>query len=277
MVCKNHQRLVTVCLMLLFMILLCGTAWALLDDLAWPEASGEARQTADKLTVDYSHADLGYVMVHGPSTDKRLKLRVNCNGMELQYDINGKEEWEIIPLQFGEGTYTFSLFLGAGGNKYQSGGKMTVSAKFGNPNAAYLMPNQYVYYDKDTPAVAKSEEICEGLTTDQEKFDAIRAYIKENYVYDFVKANSALPAGTLPSVEYVWNSGMGICQDLAALAACMLRVQGIPTRLDIGHVGGNYYHAWNSVIINGQLIQYDPTADVSSIPLDMGYRLERYY
>ena len=264
------------CVLLWCLVLLCGTAWALMDGIVWPEASGDVVQTADKLTIDYSHADLGYVMVHGPATDKRLKLQVETKAGKLVYDINSKQEWEIIPLQLGDGNYTFSLFVHAGGTKYAAGGKMTITADLGNENAAFMVPTQYVYYERETPAVAKSDELCEGLTTDQEKFEAIRTYIKENYQYDFVKANT-VTSGTLPSVDYAWEKGMGICQDLAALAACMLRVQGIPTRLDIGYVNGNYYHAWNNVLLDGQFVQHDPTMDVTQSLPNGNYRLERYY
>ena len=274
---RNRQWRTVACVLAWCLVLLCGTAWALMDGIVWPEATGEVVDTSDKLTVDRSHAEQGYVMVHGPSTDKRLKLLVDKDGSQLQYDINGKEEWEIIPLQLGDGKYTLTLFVQASGGKYASGGKLAIETTMTSEAAPFLIPSQYVYYVPDTPAIAKSDEICEGLTTDQEKFDAIRAYIKENYQYDFVKA-STVTTGTLPSVDYAWDTGMGICQDLAALAACMLRVQGIPTRLEIGWVGKNYYHAWNNVVINGQLVQYDPTMDVTDAAVPGGgYRLERWY
>lgn len=274
---KNALRRVGMCLTLAFLFVVGQMGWALLEGLVWPEASGDLVDSSDKLTIDYSHADEGYVMAHGPSTNQQLKLRVQKDGGMLDYDLNGNEEWEIIPLQLGDGTYTFMLYVNAGGNKYAPGGKMTVSTALADPYEVFLIPSQYVYYEADTPAVAKSEEICAGLETDQQKYEAVREYIKANYEYDYDKAASRLPAGTLPSVDYIWDTGKGICQDLAALAACMLRVQGVPTQLVIGYVGGSYYHAWNNVIIDGEYIQYDPTADVSNIPLDMGYQMERFY
>ena len=273
---RDRQWRTMACVVLGCLVLLCGTAWALWDGIVWPEATGEVVDISNKLTIDSSHADLGYVMAHGPETSKRLKLRVQKDGATLDYDINGKGEWEIIPLQFGNGNYTFSLFINSSGNQYASGGKMNIKAQLSNDNAAYLVPTQYVYYEPETKAVAKSDELCEGLTTDQEKFEAIRAYIQENYQYDFVKANT-VTVGTLPSVDYAWENGMGICQDLAALAACMLRVQGIPTRLDIGYVNGNYYHAWNNVLLDGQFVQYDPTMDVTQALPNGKYTLQRYY
>ena len=274
--CKDRQRRIVTYLVLLCVIAVCGTAWALFDGINWPEASGQMVDTSSKLTIDYSHIDLGYVMVHGPQSSKSVKLQVSKDGYGLNYDINGNGNWEIIPLQFGEGNYKFAMFEHASGTKFTPVGQLQLTAQFSNPASVYLIPSQYVYYVKETPAVAKSDEICAGLSSDQEKFDAIRAYIRDNYVYDFDKAKS-VSTGLLPSVDYVWDKGMGICQDLAALAACMLRVQGIPTQLMIGYVDGNYYHAWNYVYINGQPVQYDPTADVSDIPLNSTYQPERFY
>ena len=42
------------------------------------------------------------------------------------------------------------------------------------------------------------------------------------------------------------NTGKGICFDYAALAASMLRSQGIPTKMIFGYVAPQgLYHAWN--------------------------------
>ena len=277
---KGFQWRTAVCAVLACLVLIGGTAWALMDGLVWPEATGEAVDTSDRLTIDYSHVDQGYVMAHGPSTSKQLRLVVNKDGNELQYTLNGNEEWEIIPLQFGDGNYNFTLAIQASGYSFQVGGKMTITAEFENANSVYLIPNQYVAYspenEANVEAMEKSDELCEGLTTDEEKFEAIRAYMKENYTYDFDKART-VTGGTLPSAEYAWEKGMGICQDLAALAACMLRVQGVPVKLEIGYLGGNYYHAWNSVYLNGEWVRYDPTMELNAIPTGYSYSLQRWY
>lgn len=81
------------------------------------------------------------------------------------------------------------------------------------------------------------------MTDDREIFETIRGYIKANYMYDYVKA-ATVAGGTLPDIDGCYEKKMGICQDLAALAACMLRVQGVPTRLMVGYAG-KMYHAWN--------------------------------
>ena len=272
---NRKKRRATVCLMAVFTVCFVVVAAALLENVIWPEASGENVLKSSELTVDCSHADLGYIMVKGASK-KGLKVRVSKNGSQLMYDLNPNGEWEVFPLQMGDGKYNISLFTNVSGNKYASSGSVDLNVKVTNPATVYLITNQYVEYTPDTEAVAKSEELCEGLTTDEEKFEAIRTYIRDNYAYDFDKART-VTGGTLPSIDYLWEEGMGICQDLAATAACMLRVQGIPTQLVIGYVNRNYYHAWNSVLIDGKQILYDPTADLGAIPADPSYTVERFY
>ena len=271
----EKKRRATVCLMAVFAICFAVVAVAVLENVIWPEASGEKVLTSSELTVDCSHADLGYFMAKG-AKKKGLKLRVSKGGAQLMYDLNANGEWEVFPLQMGDGKYNIALFTNVSGNKYASSGSVDLEAKITNPETVYLITNQYVEYTPDTEAVAKSEELCEGLETDKEKFEAIRNYIRENYAYDFDKART-VTGGTLPSIDYLWDKGMGICQDLAAAAACMLRVQGIPTQLVIGYVNRNYYHAWNSVLIDGQQILYDPTADLDAIPANPSYTVERFY
>jgi len=251
-------------------------ALASIGDAVWPQADGVNEKSDGGLTVDYSHAQDGYIMVKGPETDKRLKLRISRGKSTMTYDLNGSGEYEVFPLQLGSGEYQCVLFKNAKGKKYSQEGKAKFKVELAREDAPFLCPSQYVNYTAETQAVLLSEEICAGLGSDQEKFEAVRAYIQSNYAYDFVKA-STVEGGTLPDIDGCYEKKMGICQDLAAMAACMLRVQGIPTKLVIGYVGKNYYHAWNGVIIDGEEILYDPTLDLNAISGNQKYRIERFY
>ena len=181
----------------------------------------------------------------------------------------------MFPLQLGDGSYTVELFENVSGKKHSAEGKVSVNVKLDDPYAPFLGPNQYVNYTPDTEAVQTSYELCAGMTDPQEIFETVQAYIKANYLYDYVKAET-VKSGTLPDIDGCYESKMGICQDLAAMAACMLRVQGIPTRLMIGYAG-KMYHAWNTVIINGEEVLYDPTLELSAIDSGLTYTVERYY
>ena len=194
---------------------------------------------------------------------------------KLTYDLNTSGDYEVFPLQLGDGSYTVELFENVSGKKYSAEGKVSVNVKLDDPYAPFLGPNQYVNYTPDTEAVQTSYELCAGMTDPQEIFETVQAYIKANYLYDYVKAET-VKSGTLPDIDGCYESKMGICQDLAAMAACMLRVQGIPTRLMIGYAG-KMYHAWNTVIINGEEVLYDPTLELSAIDSGLTYTVERYY
>ncbi len=153
-------------------------------------------------------------------------------------------------------------------------GAVTLSVSLKNENAAFLAPNQWVNYTEGSSALALSDQICEGLGSDKEKYEAVRAYIKKNFVYDYIKALN-ISNGTMPDIEGCLSSHSGICQDLAALAACMLRVQGIPAKFVIGYIG-KQYHAWVVVLLDGQEILFDPTADIGGVGRG-SYSVERIY
>lgn len=254
-----------------------ATAWALLSDPVWPEASGAKELSDGALVVDASHAESGYIMARAEKSDKRLKLRVEKDGVTLTYDLNTDGEYEVFPLQLGSGSYKWSLFKNVTGKKYAQSGAVTVSAELSTEDAAFLVPSQYVNYTPDTEAVRIAAELCQGLDSDRDKFEAIRDYIRKNYVYDFVRATTVASAtGVLPDIDGCVEKRMGICQDLAAMAACMLRTQGVPTKLVVGYAN-NSYHAWNSVTLGGEEILYDPTAELNALVQNAAYTVERFY
>jgi len=269
------QRAAAACLLLLWIGCISLAAFALVADLHWPCVSGEKQYSKGSLQVDAGNASRGYIMVRGASCSSRLKMRISRGEETLTYDLNNLGEFETFPLQLGSGGYTVSLFKNIKGNKYSKEGSVQFSVEMPDENACYLYPNQYVSYTQDSPAVALSMQICEGLETDREKFEAIRDYIESNFLYDFVKA-ATVPAGSMPDIDGCMERRMGICQDLTALTACMLRVQGIPAKLVIGYADRSY-HAWNSVLLDGEFITLDVTADLKGISGDVVYTVERSY
>ena len=241
----------------------------------WPEASGDDVKTNGKLVIDVSHKEQGYVMACiSSSSSKRLKLRVTYGDVKLNYDLNGDGSYEIFPLQMGSGKYVFSLFMNTKGKKYSSEGKIEVSVKLENENAAYLVPNQYVNYGYMTAAVQKSYELCNGKS-EKDAYKAVKKFMKSEFAYDFVRA-LMVEAGQLPDIDYCFENKMGICQDLAAVTVCMLRVQGIPAKLVIGYADKNY-HAWTTIVVNGEEVFFDPTAVLGAISNIKSYNAERMY
>lgn len=269
---RAARRAVAACLAMIFLLGL-ATAYALLAAV-WPEASGEKRYDKGSLTVDASHAELGYIEARAESS-KKLKLRISKGDVTYTYDLNGSGEYEVFPLQMGSGAYVCSLYRNVQGNKYSKDAEISLSVELADENAAFLCPSQYVNYNQDSAAVAASEEVCAGLNTDREKVEAVREYMIGSFTYDYVRALTS-PPSYLGDVEGCFETHMGLCQDLAVVAACMLRVQGIPTQVVIGYAG-EIYHAWNNVLIDGEYHRLDITAELSGFSKDTVYTAERYY
>lgn len=259
-------------LVLVGICLACG-AWALLEGVIWPE-EGDRVSSDGSLTMDYSHASQGYVLARA-SSSKRLKLRVSKGDTTLTYDLNGEGEYEVFPLQLGDGKYSWTLYENVTGNSYAQAGGMSFSVELEDANAPFLCPNQYVNFTPESQVVAVAAELCQGLETGAEKLAAVRAYIQENYLYDYIKAVTTTP-GQMPDIEGCMESRMGICQDLAAMAAAMLRSQGVPVEFVVGYAG-NVYHAWAVVLLEEGNVLYDPTVDVNGIAAGAVYTTERFY
>lgn len=245
--------------------------------LVFSQASGTNTLTGGKVTVDISNAYQGYIMVQfGGTTDKRLKARISYNGTEYPYDLNSNGEYETYPLQFGSGKYGIEVLENVKGTSYSRIFNKSFNVELNNENAAFLCPNQYVWYTPSTEAVAKSFEICDGLTDNMAKAKALYNYVGDNVMYDYMKALT-VQKGYMPDVDETLNTRMGICFDYSSLLACMMRVQGIPTKIVIGNlITMNQYHAWNLALIDGSWVLLDATFKNSNYSAS-DYDQERFY
>ena len=272
----KHGKLV-VGIFAMLVLVVCTFVFSL-SEILMPVASGKKVLKADKLTVDASNADQGYIMVKGPKTKTRLKVTVEITGTKLQYDLNGEGEYEVFPLQLGRTNYTVSLWRQVEGKKYGKIGQVKVAAKMEDELSCFLYPNQYVNYKKDSPCVKEAAEICKGLETDKEKFETIRKYVVKNFQYDYIKSVTvAGSSGMLPDIEGCWKGKKGICQDLSAMACAMMRTQGIPARLVIGTLGSGTPHAWVVAHVDGEERFFDPTAELNASNKSDSYSALRWY
>ena len=268
----SHGKLRAACLTLFMTLLVCCGAMGLIALL--PEASGDVVYYKGDTTIDASHSDQGYVMIKHKSTDKRLKVRVSLGKATYTYDLRNDGEYETFPLQLGNGKCKIQVFKQASGTKYGSDASVSFKVSLSDDNLPFLYPNQYVCYAEDSVAVQKSYELCDSLQTDAEKVQSIYEFVSTNIVYDHIRALT-VEGGYIPSIDDVLAEQKGICFDYSALMACMLRVQGIPTKLVIGYADKTY-HAWNSILIDGEWVLYDATAAASNMTVKK-YTVERVY
>ncbi len=252
-----------------------------------PEASGTVVYGNDKVTIDASHTSEGYIMVNYHGSSAKVKLQITLpNSLTYTYTLHSG--YETFPLTGGDGSYKLGIYENISGDQYATAYSVDLSLQISNSMGPYLYPNQYVNYSNASNTIQKSSSLSAGANTDLELVEAVYNYITSNFSYDYDLAAN-VKSGYLPDVDSVYAKKKGICFDYAAVMATMLRVQQIPTRMEIGYVG-DVYHAWISVYIsdvgwiNG-IIQFhgdswtmmDPTmASTSSSPKNYIPNQDRY-
>jgi transglutaminase-like putative cysteine protease len=114
-----------------------------------------------------------------------------------------------------------------------------------DPFQPFLRPSDYSRYNEDSLCVREAADISRNAQTQVDVVSAIYAYINSSIRYDHEKATK-VKSGYLPDPNETLQTRKGICFDYAALAAAMLRSQGVPCKLVFGYVAPNeLYHAWN--------------------------------
>ena len=201
-----------------------------------------------KSEIDASHTEDGYIKVrYLKETTKKLKVMIEKGQGKYTYDLNNKGEYDVYPLQMGDGSYKIRVFENISGDKYAAKQTVTINIKLKDVKAPFLAPNQMVNYSDTSEAIKKAAELTQGLTNDLEKVDVIYEYIITNIKYDTEKAKT-VKSGYLPVVDDILKSNKGICFDYASLMAAMLRSLDIPAKLVTGYSSKlNVFHAWNEV------------------------------
>lgn len=251
----------------------CIALFALAEAL-FPDAIGKKTYKSSGLVVEASQLDQGYIMAKYKKSNKKLKLRVTKGSDVYTYDLNQDGEYETFPLQLGNGKYKVQLYRQTSGNKYSSVASVSFKATLADENLPYLYPNQYCWYVSDSDAVALAEQLCKDAGSDAKKVELVYEYVTKNMIYDYIRALT-VKSGYLPNVDRVLADKRGICFDFAALMACLLRTQGVPTQLVIGYAD-EQYHAWNNVLVDGSWLRYDATSAVTMNKVKQ-YTTERIY
>ncbi len=242
-----------------------------------PEASGTVVYKQNGTVIDASNTKDGYIMVKHIGSDKKLKVKVVKGESTYTYDLNNKGEYEVYPLQMGNGTYSVKIYENVENTSYITLYSVNIEVQMDNTDRVFVFPNQYIWYTNSDKTVEKSIKLCEGITSDEKKADIIYNYVISHMKYDNEKAAN-VTSGYLPDVDETLASGKGICFDYSALMAAMLRAQNIPTRLVIGNVKPeNILHAWNQVYLNGKWIWMDATFGEKDKHQEKDYTENRKY
>ncbi len=187
----------------------------------------------DIASVDISDAASGVVQVSYKGSCSNVKVRITMGDNVYDYGLSGSGEYNVKVLENISGkTYAIAL-------------DESFSAEVSD-FSPYLLPSQYISFSQSDNCVKKAAELCAGCDSDAEKIAAIFKYVTDNISYDKQLAAS-VKSGYIPDPDSTLAKGTGICFDYASLFAAMCRSQSIPTKLVMGYVQGNMYHAWNEV------------------------------
>jgi transglutaminase-like putative cysteine protease len=190
----------------------------------------------------------GVLSISYNNTDQvKMKIAVTKGSKSYYYDLkNGKNNIDI-PLTMGNGTYTIRICKNLTGNKYSVIQSQEFKLELQNEDDVYLYPNVIVNYDLDYAAIVKAGQLTKNCKTEAEKVKAIYSYVVKNFDYDYDKLGD-LQSGYIPDIKIVYKNQKGICYDISAVIASMLRSQGIRVRLVTGYTPNiSVYHAWNVI------------------------------
>ena len=212
--------------------------------LAVAEFHPDAAMGSGGALLDLSALSQGYVAVSARS-QSRLKFQVVFGDLTYNYDLASDGTPSIFPLQCGNGTYLFRVMENVSESRYAElyadSAQVTMESEF----SPFLCNSDYVAYNKTSRCVQKAGEIASAASGTVDVVAGVYQFVCDNITYDREKAMS-VQSGYLPNPDATLEEGKGICFDYAALAAAMLRSQGIPTKMVLGYVSPNdLYHAWN--------------------------------
>ena len=257
-----------------------------IEDLLLPSADGFLTKEDDKVLVDYSNTSQGYIMAETKTENhKRIKVMLVKDDEKYTYDLNKENEYEVYPLNMGDGEYTIKVYENMHDDEYVLLFSFETDVELENELLPSLYPNQVVDYDENTLCIQKSFDIVKNDKTNKERVKDIYNWVIKNIKYDWDKLDEIKKEYTLPNLDDIYENKKAICFDYAAIVTAMLRAQHIPTKLLTGTIDDGY-HAWIEVYdeddgwvkvdddcVSGEWKTMDPTYDALNEKYEGEYKI----
>lgn len=218
------------------------------------------------ITISYNNKD-----------NVKMKVQVSKGSENYYYDLGNGENEIDIPLSMGNGSYKIRICKNISGTKYSVIESSTIELNLDDENEVFLFSNVIVNYDVTYNAIKKAESLTKSSKTDADKIKTIYNYVVKNFSYDYDKLGN-LSTGYIPDIKIVYKNKKGICYDLSAIMAAMLRSQGIKVKVVTGYTPNiDVYHAWNTVYDSkeGKWYTIDTTYDVAMYQAGKKYSMKK--
>jgi hypothetical protein len=211
------------------------------------------------VAVDETHAVVTISYEVNSDSDLRVAV-VHKDGKQFYpFTYSGQK----FSLPFGDGSYVVGIYERVEGNSFALKAEESIRVNV-DEESRYLASAYNVDWNQDDAAIRIAKTLTDGATTDQEKVERIYAFVTDSIQYDYDKAAS-VRTGYVPDIDQTIQSSSGICYDYASLTAAMLRSVDIPTKLHKGYSDElSTYHAWNSVLVDGEWKLIDATFDAAN-------------
>jgi len=215
-------------------------------------------------TIDLATAADGYITVwYTGKSSACLKVLIRGpKGAQFVFGLNTAGNPEVFHLTGGDGRYTVRVCQNVKGASYTTLISKRIDVVLNDKFAPFLTPNRYVNYTADTRAVKRAALLVANAkaTSAPEKVEVIYGFVIANFTYDHARA-ATIPDGYLPDLDSAWRKKSGVCLDIAAVTAAMLRSQDIPTKLVFGNTNASP-HAWLEVFDGSSWQRLDPTLNI---------------
>lgn len=135
-----------------------GPTWTKPASISETDFSADGAVSANDSLIDVSSVADGVVGASATST-VRLKFTVTSGDETYNYDLPQDGTPIEVPLNMGDGTYTFRVMRNTSGNNYVEVNATTTDVTLSSEFAPYLRPNVYCDYSADSACVAKAAEV----------------------------------------------------------------------------------------------------------------------
>ena len=242
-------------------------------DALYTESSEEGVVEKNGVILDVSNKSEGYFLVEYIGNNSKVRVQiVSPDGSEKRPILNRKNKYAVLPLSNGSGHYTIKVLENITDDKYNVLLSEDIDVNISDEFKPFLYSNMYVDFENNEDVTEIGKKISKGTKSDLDVVRKVYDYMIKNFSYDKDKAKS-VKDGYFPEPKETFTTNKGICFDFASAMACILRSQGIPTKLEIGYCDG-VRHAWINVytkssgVVDGvkfkgsEWVRLDPTTKI---------------